>query len=102
MIKLIRLSASGLNLLKEKVDIDFFAEQRVLSDKLGMLSNLFGRVYTNNVISLVGINAFVLILLMESHLIVLTIMISLQIPRTYKSILLSMLKMMVCIILHQQ
>ena len=57
MIKLIRLSASGLNLLKEKVDIDFFAEQRVLSDKLGMLSNLFGRVYTNNVISLVGINA---------------------------------------------
>ena len=34
MIKLIRLSASGLNLLKEKVDIDFFAEQRVLADKL--------------------------------------------------------------------
>ena len=57
MIKLIRLSASGLNLLKEKVDIDFFAEQRILSDKHGMLSNLFGRVYTNNVISLVGINA---------------------------------------------
>ena len=57
MIKLIRLSASGLNLLKEKVDIDFFAEQRVLSDRLGMVSNLFGRVYTNNVISLVGINA---------------------------------------------
>ena len=113
MIKLIRLSASGLNLLKERVDIDFFAEQRILSDKLGMVSNLFGRVYTNNVISLVGINASGKTTILKlialcfdfingKSLNSIAIMISLQIPRTYKSILLSMLKMMVCIILYQK
>ncbi|MEE0989687.1 MAG: AAA family ATPase [Kandleria vitulina] len=39
------------------MDIDFYAEKRVLSDNAEMVSNLFGKFYTNNVLSVVGINA---------------------------------------------
>ena len=43
--------------IQKKVDIDFFAEQRVSSDNNEMVSPCFGSVYTNNVMSIVGINA---------------------------------------------
>ena len=57
MMKLIRLSVEGLMLFKERVEIDFFAEQKVMSDNCEMLSNPFGKIFTNNVLSIVGINA---------------------------------------------
>ena len=56
-MKLIRLSVEGLMLFKERVEIDFFAEQKVMSDNCEMLSNPFGKIFTNNVLSIVGINA---------------------------------------------
>ncbi len=56
-MKLLKLSIEGLMLFKEKTEIDFFAEQNVMSDNKEMLSNIFGKIYTNNVISIVGINA---------------------------------------------
>ncbi|WP_031589098.1 AAA family ATPase [Kandleria vitulina] len=56
-MKIIRVSVEGINLFKNKVDIDFYAEKRVLSDNAEMVSNLFGKFYTNNVLSVVGINA---------------------------------------------
>lgn len=55
-MKLLKLSVEGLMLFKEKVEIDF-AEQRVSSDNCEMLFNPFGKIFTNNVISVVGINA---------------------------------------------
>lgn len=56
-MKLLKLSVNGMMLFKENVEIDFFAEQRVSSDNCEMLFNPFGKIFTNNVISVVGINA---------------------------------------------
>ena len=56
-MKLLQITASGLSLLKEKIVIDFFAEQRVMNDNKEMLSKVFRNTYTNNVLSFVGINA---------------------------------------------
>lgn len=57
MVKLLKISAEGLMLFKDKVDIDFYTEQRVLADNNEMVFNPFGKIYTNNVLSIVGINA---------------------------------------------
>ena len=56
-MKLLKLSVEGLMLFKEKVEIDFFTEQNVMSDNTEMVFNPFGKIYTNNVISIIGINA---------------------------------------------
>lgn len=56
-MKLLKLSVEGLMLFKEKVEIDFFTEQKVMSGNKDMLSNPFRNIYTNNVLSIVGINA---------------------------------------------
>ncbi len=56
-MKILKISVDGLMLFNDKVSIDFFAEQRVIKDNSDMLSNAFKNVYTNNVISVVGINA---------------------------------------------
>lgn len=56
-MKLLKIAVNGLTLFKGTVNIDFFAEQRVSSDNNEMVSPCFGSVYTNNVMSVVGINA---------------------------------------------
>lgn len=56
-MKLIKLSVDGLPLFKDKIDIDFYTEQKVMSDNNEMLSNPFGKIYLNNILSVVGINA---------------------------------------------
>ena len=49
-MKIIKVAAEGINLFKDRIDIDFYAEKRVLADNSEMVSNLFGRFFTNNVI----------------------------------------------------
>lgn len=56
-MKLLKVKASGLEIFKETVEVDFFAEQRIYQDNADMLFNVFGNIYTNNVISFIGINA---------------------------------------------
>jgi ABC-type Na+ transport system ATPase subunit NatA len=56
-MKILRIQASGLKLFKEEISIDFYAKQRVSADKNEMLTNVFSKVYINNVMSMVGINA---------------------------------------------
>lgn len=60
-MKLLKLKISGLDIFKETLEIDFFAEQRVYPDNTEMLSQIFEnrdtKVYTNNIISFIGINA---------------------------------------------
>ena len=51
------MSVSGLTLFKDAIDIDFYTEQRVSGDNNEMVTLCFGNVYTNNVLSIVGINA---------------------------------------------
>ena len=56
-MKLLRLSVSGLPLFSGKLEIDFAATQRVSSANAENMHNVFGRIYQNNAIAIVGINA---------------------------------------------
>ena len=60
-MKLLRIAVSGLPLLKSKCEIDFFAQQRVTGDNEEKMSCIFSRgstrIYQNNVMSFIGINA---------------------------------------------
>lgn len=60
-MKLLRISASGLPLFKDNCQIDFFAQQRVTGDNEEKMSRIFSRgstrIYQNNVLSFIGINA---------------------------------------------
>ena len=56
-MRLLKMSVSGLTLFKDAIDIDFYTEQRVSGDNNEMVTLCFGNVYTNNVLSIVGINA---------------------------------------------
>lgn len=56
-MRLLKIVAKGLPLFKEEVEIDFYAEQRVSENNQEMVSHCVGSIYTNNVISIVGINA---------------------------------------------
>lgn len=57
MMRILRIEADGIFLFNDKVVIDFNAEQRVYPDNAAMLFNPFGKTYTNNVLSFVGVNA---------------------------------------------
>jgi predicted ATP-dependent endonuclease of OLD family len=46
-----------LKLFKDELEIDFFAQQRVGSEKNEMLYKVFSNIYINNVIAFIGINA---------------------------------------------
>lgn len=56
-MRLLKMTVSGLTLFKDTIDIDFYTEQRVSGDNNEMVTPCFGNVYTNNVLSIVGINA---------------------------------------------
>lgn len=57
IMKLLKVQIKGLKLFKGNFTIDFYAQQRVGSDKNEMLTKLFSNIYINNVISFIGINA---------------------------------------------
>ena len=56
-MKILRIRANGLPLYKVPVDISFYAAQRVQSNHLNSVFNLFGKIYVNTVEAFAGINA---------------------------------------------
>lgn len=56
-MKILKLEARGLPLLKNDLSIDFIAWQRVDDDDKEQLYNIFSNIYTNPVLSFIGINA---------------------------------------------
>ena len=56
-MKLLRVTVEGLPLFKEKLDLTFFAQQRVSDEQKTMLHNLFSNIYTNPSSGFIGINA---------------------------------------------
>lgn len=46
-MKVLRITAQGLPLFKEELDISFFAQQRVADDDKDLLHPLFSNVYMN-------------------------------------------------------
>lgn len=56
-MKVLKITAQGLPLFKEKLDISFFAQQRVADDDKDLLYPLFSNVYMNCSNAFIGINA---------------------------------------------
>nr|WP_294494097.1 AAA family ATPase [uncultured Mediterraneibacter sp.] len=56
-MKILKISIENLPHFKKKMDIDFVAQQRVDSDDREYLLHAFSNIYTNPVLSFIGINA---------------------------------------------
>lgn len=56
-MKLLKLTAEGLPLFKEKLDLTFFAQQRVGEEDKENLYHLFSNIYLNTSNAFIGINA---------------------------------------------
>ncbi len=56
-MKLLRITAKGLPLFKDEVDVNFVATQRVSEDDKNKLYRLFSNVYLNPTAAFIGINA---------------------------------------------
>lgn len=56
-MKLLRITAEGLPLFKEKLDLCFYAQQRVTADHKEGLYPLFSNIYLNPTNGFIGINA---------------------------------------------
>lgn len=56
-MKLLRITAEGLPLFKERLDLTFYAQQRVEEDHKNILYPLFANIYLNSANGFIGINA---------------------------------------------
>lgn len=56
-MKLLRVTAQGLPLFKEKLDLPFYAQQRVAEEGKINLYSLFSNIYLNPSNAFIGINA---------------------------------------------
>ena len=56
-MKLLRVTAEGLPLFKEKLDLPFYAQQRVAEEDKANLYSLFSNIYLNPTNAFIGINA---------------------------------------------
>ena len=56
-MKLLRITAEGLPLFKEKLDLSFYAQQRVVEEHKNILCPLFSNIYLNSANGFIGINA---------------------------------------------
>ena len=56
-MKLLRITAEGLPLFKEKLDLSFYAQQRIVEEQKNILHPLFSNIYMNTATGFIGINA---------------------------------------------
>lgn len=56
-MKLLRITAEGLPIFKEKLDLTFYAQQRIAEEQKCILHPLFSNVYLNTATGVIGINA---------------------------------------------
>ncbi len=56
-MKLLRITAEGLPLFREKLDLSFYARQRVAEEQKSILYSLFSNIYMNSAIGFIGVNA---------------------------------------------
>ncbi len=56
-MKLLRITAEGLPLFKEKLDLTFYAQQRIAEEQKNILYPLFSNIYMNPAVGFIGINA---------------------------------------------
>ena len=53
-MKLLRITAEGLPLFKEKLDLSFYAQQRVAEEQKNILYPLFSNIYMNSATGFIG------------------------------------------------
>lgn len=56
-MKLLKIKFTGLPLCSNELEIDFYANQKVIHNDSTDVNHLFSNIYTNNVLSVVGPNA---------------------------------------------
>lgn len=56
-MKLLKLAIAGLPLFNGELEVEFAAAQRVSPENTENMHNVFGRIYQNNALAVVGINA---------------------------------------------
>lgn len=56
-MKILRITAEGLPLFKDELDIRFYTQQRVSEEDKDRLYHLMGRYYLNSALAFIGINA---------------------------------------------
>lgn len=56
-MKLLKITVEGLSLFKERLDLTFYAQQRVAEDDKAVLYPLFSNVYLNPANGFIGVNA---------------------------------------------
>lgn len=56
-MKLLRITAEGLPLFKKKLDLSFYAQQRISEEQKNVLYPLFSNIYMNSATGFIGINA---------------------------------------------
>lgn len=56
-MKLLRITAEGLPIFKEKLDLTFYAQQRIAEEQKNTLYPLFSNIYLNSATGFIGINA---------------------------------------------
>lgn len=56
-MKLLRITAEGLPLFKKKLDLRFYAQQRIAEEHKEMLYPLFSNIFLNPANGFIGINA---------------------------------------------
>ena len=56
-MKLLRVTAEGLPLFKERLDVSFYTQQRIYEDDKELLYPLFSNIYLNCAEAFIGINA---------------------------------------------
>ncbi|UYO64440.1 ATP-binding protein [Acetobacterium wieringae] len=56
-MKILKIKANGLKLFSDNLDIDFTTLQRVRNEKNEMLHQISSKIYQNNVLAFIGVNA---------------------------------------------
>ena len=54
-LKILNVKVNGINVFENKLNINFYCKDKVVDDN--SVKNVYGTIYTNNIISIIGLNA---------------------------------------------
>lgn len=54
-LKILNIKVNGINVFEDKLNINFYCKDKVVDDN--SVKNVYGTIYTNNIISIIGLNA---------------------------------------------
>ncbi len=54
-LKILNIKVNGINVFEDKLNVNFYCKDKVVDDN--SVKNVYGTIYTNNIISIIGLNA---------------------------------------------